>query len=132
MTEPRLLPLELQLIAVAALLGFLGWVIHLARRDRLSLRDALLWLTSTLVALALMAFPGALRFMARALGVEVPANGLFALAFLYVLVNLLSATTAISANAVRTRRLAQECALLRAELEELRGRIDGGGRADPP
>lgn len=128
MTEARLLPLEVQVIAVAALLGFLAWVVHLARRDRLSLRDALLWLTSTLVALVLMAFPETLRWTARALGVEVPANGLFALAFLYVLVNLLSATTAISSNAVRTRRLAQECALLRAELDELRGRLDAGER----
>ena len=47
---------------------------------------------------------------------------LFALAFLYVLLNLLSVTIAISGNAARLRRVAQECALLRAEVESLRAR----------
>ncbi|HEY3451262.1 MAG TPA: DUF2304 domain-containing protein [Myxococcales bacterium] len=115
-----LIPLGLQVIACAVLLGLLAWVASLVRRRRLSLRDSLLWLLSTGVALVLMAFPELLRVGARALGVEVPANALFAGGFVYVLVNLLSLTIAASDSAERTRKLAQECALLRAEIAELR------------
>ncbi|MGC4118031.1 MAG: DUF2304 domain-containing protein [Myxococcales bacterium] len=115
-----LIPLGLQLLACAVLLGLLVWVASLVRRRRLSLRDSLLWLLSTLAALLLMAFPELLRLAARALGVEVPSNALFAAGFVYVLVNLLSLTIAASDSAERTRKLAQECALLRAEIAELR------------
>jgi len=118
-----LIPLGLQLLACGVLLGLLAWVAALVRRRRLSLRDSLLWLLSPLLALVLMAFPELLRVGARALGVEVPSNALFAFGFVYVLVNLLSLTIAASDSAERTRRLAQECALLRAELAELRAAV---------
>ncbi len=120
-----LLPLHLQLFATAVLVSFLVWVARLIRQHRLSLRDSLLWLLSTTVALGVTVFPSALQWTAAALAIEVPSNALFALAFVYVLLNLLSATLAISGSAARVRRLTQECALLRAEIEELRARLDG-------
>lgn len=129
-----LIPLGLQLLACAVLVALLAWVGALVRRRRLSLRDSLLWLLSTGAALVLMAFPELLRMGAKALGVEVPSNALFALGFVYVLANLLSLTIAASDSAERTRKLAQECALLRAEIADLRAEKemgkDEGKRAD--
>lgn len=121
MTHP-LIPLHLQAIAAAVLVAFLAWVVHLVRRHRLPLRDSLLWLVSTGAALLATLFPGTLVWLARTLGVAVPSNALFAVAFVYVLINLLSLTIAVSGSAARVRRLSQECAMLRAELEELRAR----------
>jgi hypothetical protein len=124
----------MRIFAVAVLLAFLGWVTNLVRHHRLSLRDSLLWLTSTLAALVVALFPQLLVWIARALQVEVPANALFTLTFLYVLVNLLSITLAVSSNSARVRRLTQECALLRAELQLLKEQTGreapggGGGR----
>jgi hypothetical protein len=118
---------QLQAFAVAVLTAFLGWVLYLVRYHRLSLRDSLLWLLSTASALGVALFPGVLTRVARAIGVAVPSNALFAFAFVYVLLNLLVATVAISGNAARLRRLTQECALLRAELRELARRLDGEG-----
>jgi hypothetical protein len=109
----------MRVFAIAVLLAFLGWVMSLVRHHRLSLRDSLLWLVSTLAALAVAVFPRLLVWTARALQIEVPANALFTLTFLYVLVNLLSITLAVSSGSARVRRLTQECALLRAELERL-------------
>ncbi len=122
MTHPALLPTELQLVAVAMLTGFLARLLYLVRYHRLSLRDSLLWLTSTGFALLFTVFPRSLAWVARALQIAVPSNALFGLAFGYVLLNLLSLTIASSTGAARTRRLAQECALLRAEIAELRAR----------
>lgn len=114
-----LLTQNLRIFAVVVLLAFLGWVTQLVRRHRLSLRDSLIWLLSTFAALVVSAFPRLLVVVARALQIEVPANALFTLTFLYVLVNLLSITIAVSNDSARVRRLAQECALLRAELQRL-------------
>lgn len=126
-----ILPPQLQLFAIAVLVTLLGWVVRLIRHHSLSLRDSLLWLLSTVAALTMAIFPGALWWLATAIGVTVPSNALFALTFVYVLVNLLSATIAISANAVRVRRVVQECTLLRAEVDALRSRLDGVASGQP-
>jgi hypothetical protein len=63
--------------------------------------------------------------------VQVPSNAIFGAGLVYLAVNLLSVTIANSGNAERTRRLAQECALLRAELDRLKARSDAGGPPSP-
>jgi hypothetical protein len=123
MTHP-LLPLELQILACVTLLAFSGWVLYLVRLQSLSLRDSLLWLLSTGVVLVFAIFPRLLQDLARAIGVQVPSNALFALAILYLTLNVLSLTIVLSKESIRTRRLAQECALLRAELEAMRSRVE--------
>lgn len=120
MSEPALLPAGLQWIAGIFLSLFLGWVLHLIRSHRLGLRESLLWLLSTLVALLFVVFPQVLQWFALLVGVKVPSNALFALALLYLAVNTLWLTIAVSRNTATARRLAQECALLRAELSQLK------------
>jgi hypothetical protein len=120
MTPTRILPLQFQLIAIGVLLAFTGWVVWLIRRQRLHLRESLMWLLSTLGALAVTAFPDLLVRAAALLGVQVPSNALFGAALLYLALNVLSVTITLSGNTTQVRRLAQECALLRAQLEELR------------
>jgi len=122
-----MMPLHLQLFSLAVLLAFLGWVLRLIRAGQLSLRDSLSWLVSTGVALLFVLFPSLLRALANALQIQVASNALFALAFLYVLWNLLATTIALSQQAVRVRRLTQESALLRAEVEALRKSIAAEG-----
>ncbi len=122
MTANTLLPRELQLLAAIVLLAFLGRVLYLIRYQRLSLRDSLVWLLSTLAGLAVTIYPGALRWTAERLAIAVPSNALFALAIIYLALNLLSVTIATSQAAARIRRLTQECALLRAELDGVRAR----------
>lgn len=121
MLHPEILPIELQVPSLAILLAFLAWVVWLIRRQKLNLRESLLWLLTTLVATIFTAFPRLLVLAAQAIGVKVPANAVFGVGLLYVAVNVLSVTLVASANASRVRRLAQECALLRAEIADLRG-----------
>lgn len=125
MNHPEILPAELQLLALAVQLAFLAWVVLLIRRRALSLRDSLLWLLSTLVALAVTAFPRLLVLLAQLAGVQVPSNAIFGAGLLYVAFNVLAVTISTSGNAARVRSLAQECALLRAELEALRAERAG-------
>ena len=115
-----ILPVSIQLVSLAVLLAFLGWVLWLIRSQRLHLRESLIWLVTTVAAIAVTAWPKLLVYGARLLGVQVPSNALFGAGLLYLAVNVLSMTIAVSGDSARLRRLAQECALLRAQLEELR------------
>lgn len=121
----HVLPAEVQVIGIAVLLAFLAWVVAMVRARRLSLRDSLVWLLSTVAALAITAFPQLLVHLSSMVGVQVPSNAFFGIAIVYLSVNVLSTTVAGSLTASRSRRLAQECALLRAEIEELRKERSG-------
>jgi hypothetical protein len=112
-----LVPVELQVVSIVVLAIFLLWVVRLVRTQRLSLRDSLVWVVTTLLATGVALFPGILAWAARLFGFQVASNALFGAAVLYLAVNVLVNTVASSQNAARIRRLAQECASLRAELE---------------
>ena len=124
-----LIPLELQVVSILVLAAFLLWVVRLVRTQRLSLRDSLVWVVTTVVATAVALFPGILVRAAHLLGFQVASNALFGAAVLYLAVNVLVNTVASSQNAARIRRLAQECASLRAELEAERAARGAGERA---
>ncbi len=115
-----LLPYELQAVSITVLLAFCGWVLWLIRKQRLHLREALVWLLTTIAAIVVTAFPNVLQWGANLVGIHVPANALFGAGLLYLALNVLGVTIAVSTNTSRVRRLAQECALLRAEIEALR------------
>lgn len=121
MTHP-ILPPEIQLLSLAVLCAFSLWVAWLIRHQRLQLREALAWIVTTAAAIVVTAVPQVLVWIAGLLAVQVPANALFGAGLLYLAVNVLAITITVSGNTARVRRLAQECALLRAELEELRAR----------
>ncbi len=121
MTHEPLLPISIQVVSLAILLAFSGWVLWLIRTQRLHLRESLIWLLTTVAAIVVTAFPRLLAGGAALLGIQIPANALFGAGLLYLAVNVLAITISVSTNATRVRRLAQECALLRAEVEALRG-----------
>jgi hypothetical protein len=122
-----LIPVELQVVSVVILAVFLLWVLRLVRTQRLSLRDSLVWVLTTLAATVVALFPGILVRAAHLLGFQIPSNALFGAGILYLAVNVLVNTVASSQNAARIRRLAQECASLRAELDAERAARDGRG-----
>jgi hypothetical protein len=130
MPPERILPLEIQLLSLAVLVAFSAWVVWLIRKQRLQLRESLMWLLTTLAAMGVTAYPQLLAWGADLLGIQVPANALFGAGLLYLAANVLAITIAVSGNTAKVRRLAQECALLRAELTELRGRA--GPARDAP
>jgi hypothetical protein len=125
MTSHASIPRGLQVLSLLVLAAFLVWVVRLVRTQRLTLRDSLVWVLTTLAAAVLTIFPRLLLVISEALGFQVASNAIFGAAVLYLAVNVLVTTVASSVNAARLRRLSQEHALLRAELEELRRR--GGG-----
>ena len=110
----------LQLLAVAASLILLVFVVEAIRRSRLNARYAILWLGAGLVLLCLSLYRPLLDWVARALGVSYPPSLLFLVAFLFLLGIVLHYSLVISSHRDSIRRLAQAVALLESALAEER------------
>jgi hypothetical protein len=114
-----------QLIAalIAALVALA--VLELVRRRRLSEDFSLLWVLATLGATMLAVWGGLLTGITRLLGAKYETSTIFFFGILFVLVVLLYYAVKLTALIQEVRRLAQEAALLRLQLEE-RERDDDG------
>lgn len=95
-------------------------VAELLRRGILRERFAALWLAVGALLVLLAIFPQALRSTADALGFEVPSNLLFFGSILFLLLVAVQLSFEVSRLEARTRRLAEEVALLGEEVRRLR------------
>jgi hypothetical protein len=106
-------------------LGVVGAVLTLVvlfemlRRQRLREKYALIWVVVAFSTVLLVVFPGLLTRASDLLGVQVPANLLFFVASMLLLLLSIQFSYEIGRLEDRTRTLAEEIALLRLKLEEL-------------
>ena len=109
------------------ILGLVGSVVTLAvlfemlRRQRLREKYAVFWAVVALFTLLVAVFPGLLVWAADLVGVAVPANLLFFVASMVLLLVSIQHSYELGRLEERTRTLAEEVALLRMELELTRG-----------
>lgn len=94
-------------------------VLTLLLTRRLREKYAVLWLVIGLGVLVLGMFPQLLLGLTSALGVEVPANLLFALAIVLLLGVALHLSWELSQAEEEIRRNAEEVAILRAQIDGL-------------
>jgi hypothetical protein len=117
----------LKILAIGGSGSVLLVVIELIRRGRLKERYSLLWLFAGAVMLLFSSSRSLLEYVSRLVGVFYPPSLLFLLAFLFLLLITLHFSVVISGLSERNKRLAQELALLRQELEAVvHGREQGG------
>jgi hypothetical protein len=115
-------------------LGILGSLVTLTllfemmRRHRLREKYAVFWAVVAVFTLVVAAFPALLTWAAALVGVTVPANLLFFVASMLLLVVSVQHSSELGRLEERTRTLAEEVGLLRLELH--RGARHGGA-ADP-
>ena len=121
----------LELFAVLASLALLVIVVETIRRNRLNIRYALLWLTASVVLLALSLHRPFLDWISLRVGISYPPSFLFLVAFLFLLGIVLHYSLVISSHRDSIRRLAQSVAMLERAIEEQREgapRLDDAGR----
>lgn len=102
-------------------LGLVGWML-LTRR--IQEKYAVLWILIALCVLILGLFPQLLLWATALIGVQLPANLLFALAILLLLGVTLHLSWELSRAEDEIRRLAEESAIARARLDQLHDRLD--------
>lgn len=110
--------------AVASIITFV-FVFWLLRRGVLREKYAVLWLLFSGAALFFSIFPGALKWLSDLLGVETPANLLFFVTIVLLILVAVQLSYELSRHEARIRRLAEEVALLDRELRDLRENRDG-------
>ncbi|WP_438433464.1 DUF2304 domain-containing protein [Gorillibacterium sp. sgz500922] len=107
-------------LSVVFCLLFLGFVIEMIRRRKISERYSLLWLILGLIMLLFSVFPKLLNGIASAMGIIYGTSLLFFIGFLFSLVFILHLTTVITKLDRKMTRLTQELALLKSQGEEAR------------
>jgi len=113
---------------VAALITFV-FVFSLLRRGILQEKYAVLWLFFSGAVLIFAIFPPALVWICAIIGVAQPVNLLFFITIVLLVLVAVQLSYELSRHEVRIRRLAEEVALLRREIQETRnGQDDGAGR----
>lgn len=96
-------------------------VLELVRRRHLSEQYSLLWLGTAIVMLVVGAWRDLLHSLAALVNIHHPPNLLFLLAALFLLFIQLYFSTVITRLTRESKEAAQQIALLRYELSQLRG-----------
>ena len=118
---------RIQIVAIVAAFALAVLILELVRRRRLNERYALLWLFSALIILVLAVWEGLLAGIASLLGIAYPPNALFLIAVGFILLLLLSMSTALSRLQGQVRILAQRLAILEARFGEVQERSGAAG-----
>ncbi|MHB1063488.1 MAG: DUF2304 family protein [Georgenia sp.] len=112
-----------QALPVLAALFFIGYLLHLLRARRIREKYVTLWLVLGAVVLVLSIFPRIAFRVADALGFQAPSNMLLAAAVLVLLLVSVHLSSELSSVEEQRRTIAEEIALARLEIEELRQEI---------
>ena len=104
-------------------------VVWMLLARKLREKYAVLWIVIALCVIVLGLFPGLLAWATALLGVQLPVNLLFSMAILLLLGVALHLSWELSQAEDEIRRVAEEAALARTELERLNARISDLERA---
>lgn len=107
--------LRLQIIALLLTLFYLFVIVRLVRRAEMRAKYSFLWLGVGTVIAAMTIVPGLLEGMATLVGIAYPPAIIFLAAIFLLLVVAIHFSWELSRLEERTRVLAEEIALLRAE-----------------
>ena len=94
-------------------------VIELLRRRRLRERHAIWWFVAGVLALIVSVFPATLLWSSKLIGVEVPTNLIFFVSIAILFMVCLQASAELTELESKTRRLAEQAALLELRIEQL-------------
>lgn len=97
---------------------FLVKVFSLISQGRLQLKYSLLWMFLSLVLIICALFPGIVSFLKSLLGFELTSNLVFFIGIVGLMGICLSLTVIVSWQSRDIRRLLQEVALMRKELDD--------------
>ncbi|UNX55762.1 DUF2304 domain-containing protein [Georgenia sp. TF02-10] len=120
---------------VFALIFAVGTVLimfGLLRSRQMREKYATTWVLVCAVVLVLAVFPGLLEGAADLLGIATPVNLVFFVGALALLLISVQYSVELSRLEERTRTLAEEAAILRAEVERLRARVEEDERRAGP
>ena len=112
--------IRLQIVIGVIIVGMLFIIANMVRKKKIDLRYALSWICLAVLLLILDIFPHIMEKLAELIGIKTPSNMVFFLGFILLVIVIYSLTASVSRLSNKTKRLTQELALLREELERLK------------
>ena len=109
---------RLQFFLIILSLAFLIYFFALVRKGELELKYTLAWCLLGFVLVIIALQPQIVEIVADFLGIGLPVNAVFLLGIFCILVILLTLTIAISRTSIRTKRLIQEMAIMKYEMDK--------------
>ena len=112
--------LRLQIVIGFIVLAMILFIANMVRKKKIDLRYALSWLCLAVIILLLDVFPQIVFGFAELIGISVPSNMVFFVGFIFVVILIYSVTVSVSRLSLKVKRLTQELALLREEMERMK------------
>ena len=110
--------LNLKLTGIFFVLLIFFVVIHMLRKNRISIKYSLVWLFTSFILLLFIIFPGLLTWFTNLLGFDLGANLIFAgLIALLMVINIVL-TIIVSGQNEKIRLLVQEVSMLKGKSNE--------------
>ena len=106
---------QIELIAVAVSLGYLLFIARLVRRRQLREKYAMLWMAVGAATVVVSLSRGPVDRLARALGIQYGPTILFLVAIMFLMAVVAHLSWELSRLEERTRRMAEELALMRPQ-----------------
>lgn len=116
--------IRLQIIFAVLLLIVLFVLVQAIRKKRLEVKYSLSWLFVVLALLIIDCFPQIMKALAKLLGIQVPSNMLFLLGFCFFMIIVYTLTVAVSRLSTKNKILAQEVAILKKQIEDIKERLE--------
>lgn len=117
--------IRIQILIIGAAILALIYVVRKIKNKGIELKYSLLWLLLGLGILVFAGFPKIGNLLSGLLGVQQPMNLLFFAGFCFLLPIVFSLSVAVSKLSNKIKRLTQETALLRKELERKEEKEEG-------
>lgn len=111
---------RLQIVIGVIIVAMIFYIANMVRRKKIDLRYTLSWMCLGVVLLLLDIFPGIMEWLADLIGIKTPSNMVFFFGFILIVILVYSLTTSVSRLSDKSKKLTQEVALLREELERLK------------
>ena len=125
-----MIPVTLRVVLIIALIIYFAIVLIFLKNKTLELRYTLLWLAAGVVLAILVAWPQLLSWCVSLIGIQSNMNGLFVMAFAFVIMIMMSLTSIVSKQANKIKILVQELAIMDKKIRELESRINDGKYGD--
>lgn len=109
-----------QYIAIVVSISLFLYILYLVRKKKIKEEYSLLWLFSSFIFIIFSLWRDGLEYFARMIGIAYPPAALFLILMLAVFLILIEFSIIISKLADRNKALAQEIALLRKDLDDLK------------
>lgn len=114
-----MIPGNLRVVLICALIVYFIIILVFLKNKTLELKYTLLWMFAGVVLALLVVWPEILSYFVRLIGIQSNMNGLFIMAFAFVIIIMMSLTSIVSKQANKIKLLVQEMAIMEKRIRDL-------------